>query len=280
MANGGRYEVSRTVPYTPILRMYRELPTARVQQLARAKELAADPGELAHAFTYSVERFAAYCPRDEGFAGSAPRKPLEWDREAIRKTNDLAGRLERDGGLEVPERADLAADYVAREVSVIRTTGGATFDDPAATGMAGRALQPDLLLVNRADRTPIVAEVKITRPGTNQTDKNPFAALIQVLAAAAHLVTAAQYERLRRHFPEVEMAAPSSSGPRLDVYLIAVAHDDRITYMADLFEATRQISQKLVAHKTVARSLRRIAFLDIEPAGTPPLQATPLFVAE
>lgn len=273
--------MSRKVPYTPILKLHHEIPKLpRAQQLARAEELAADPGELARAFTDSVERFAAYDNRDEGFVGSAPRKPLEWDRDVIRRTNDLAGRLERDGGLEVPQRADLAADYVAREVSVIRTTGAATFDDSAAVGMAGRALQPDLLLANRTDRTPIVAEVKITKPGTNQTDKNPFAALIQALAAAAHLATPAQYERLRRHFPEVEMAAPSSGVPRLDVYLIAVAHDDRITYMADLFEATRQISQALVADKAVARSLRRIAFLNIEPAGTPPLQATPLFVAE
>ena len=53
----------------------------------------------------------------------------------------------------------------------MRTTGAATFDDPAAVGMAGRALQPDLLLVNRADRTPIVGEVKITKPGTNQTTR-------------------------------------------------------------------------------------------------------------
>jgi len=272
--------VSRTVPYTPMLKLHHEIPKLpRAEQLRRAKELAADAGELAHAFTDSVERFAAYDNPDEALAGST-RNPLTWDRETIRKTNDLAGRLERDGGLEVPERADLAADYVAREASVMRTTGGAIFDDPAATGMAGRALQPDLLLVNRADRTPIVAEVKITKSGTNQTDKNPFAALIQVLAAAAHLVTVSQYERLRRHFPDAEMAAPARGGPRLDVYLIAVAHDGRITYMADLFEATRQISEKLVANNAVARSVRRIVFLDIAPAGTPPLQATPLFVAE
>jgi hypothetical protein len=264
-----------------MLKLHHEIPKlSRGQQLEGAADLAADPGELARAFTESVERFAAYDNRDEGFVGSAPRKPLEWDREAIHRTNDLAGRLERDGGLEISGRLDLAADYVAREVSVMRTTGAATFDDPAAVGMAGRALQPDLLLANRADRTPIVAEVKITRPGTQQTDKNPFAALIQVLAAAAHLATLAQYERMRLHFPAAGLAAPPSDGPRLDIYLIAVAHDDRITDMAAIFKATRQISQKLIDDKAVARSLRRIAFLDIAPAGTPPLQATPLFVTD
>lgn len=273
--------MSRTVPYTPMLKLHHEIPRlSRAQQLARAEDLAADPGELARAFTESVDLFAAYDNRDEGFAGSAPRKPLEWDREAIHRTNDLAGRLERDGGLQVSKRANLAADYVAREVSVMRATGGATFDNPAAAGMAGRALQPDVLLANRADRTPIVGEVKITQPGTNQTDKNPFAALIQVLAAAAHLATATQYERLRLHFPDAGFAAPSNDGPRLDIYLIAVAHDDRITHMADLLTMTRQISEALVADKAVARLLRRIAFLDIAPAGTSPLQATKLFVAE
>ena len=89
--------------------------------------------------------------------------------------------------------------------------------------------------------------------------------MIQALAAAAHLATAAQYERLRRHFPNAAPASQSDSEPRLDAYVIAVAHNDRITHMADLLEATRQISQKLVTDKRVARSVRRIVFLDVEP---------------
>lgn len=134
--------------------------------------------------------------------------------------------LDADGG-DVGTRPDLSYVYVEREVSVLRTTGDATWDKPNGAGKAGQSLLPDLLLANRHDHTPIIGEVKVTKRGSNQTDKDHFAAPVQALAAVAHLATPAQYERLRHWFPERFTEPADHRHPRLDIYLLSVGSAPR-----------------------------------------------------
>lgn len=89
----------------------------------------------------SVERFETYSNVDLPFIPvGAKRKPLPVDPQRFGDTQDVAGWLEPAGRrVEVSERPELSFDYVAREVSILRTTGGAVFDDPGQGG-AGNPL--------------------------------------------------------------------------------------------------------------------------------------------
>ena len=257
------------VPYTPILALHHDVRGwSRARRLAKAKEWADDPRGLIDCYVRSVEGFSEYDNRREHFlsltsSGESRRAPRpEPPPPAIRTTDDLVSWIARDGGFDLS--GHLGADYVEREVSVIRTTNRARWDDPAAHGSAGRALLPDLLLATRSDRTPAVGEIKITKVGTNRTDKDPFAAVIQALAAVAHLATEAQYDRLLRHFPEARFRPLDGAGPRLDLYMVAVAHDATITDIEEITDAVRRLSARLMDDGRMKRTLRRIAFVELD----------------
>jgi hypothetical protein len=257
------------VPYTPILSLHHDVcGWSRLSRLEKAKEWADDAKELIDCYLESLERFRVYNNRDQHFlslttAGKSKRAPLpKPPPAAIGRTNDLVSWIQEEGGFDL--RPALGADYVEREVSVLRTTNHAQWDDHDAHGSPGRALQPDLLLATRDDRTPAIGEIKITKAGTNQIDKDPFAALVQALAAVAHLATGPQYERLLNHFPEARFRRPERSGPQLDLYLLAVAHDVTITYIEEMTDAVQRLSARLVRDAEMARTLRRIAFVELD----------------
>lgn len=243
-----------TVPRTPMYDRYKKLPTGRRERLSQAEALAADPAELARDFAETIAEFeAGYDHRDEPFhSGRADGATVA---DTIARTPDLALRLRDAGGLAVEDRPELSFDYVERELAVTRTTGRATFPDGTS---AGKPLVADLLLANRSDRTPIIGEVKIG------IDKDPYAALIQALACAAHLATAPQYQRLRNAYPEAQFPATAGPPPALDVYLIPVRFSDSgATYMPQLLEATRELSHALMQDTRVYNAVRRIACLEI-----------------
>jgi hypothetical protein len=127
-----------------------------------------------------------------------------------------------------------------------------------------------VLLADAADRTPVVGEFKL--PG----DMDPFFALVQALACAAHLATPNQYERMRRHLDRVRF--PELSGAlRLDVCVLFVdppgydpAQPPKGRYMADLKAAAETLAPKLLAQDALATTVRRIAGLAmrLDDAGT------------
>jgi hypothetical protein len=168
-----------------------------------------------------------------------------------------------DAGLAVTAvaTAQLAADYVDRELLMQRTTSPAEWED--GTRHRG-GVRLDVLLADGNDRTPIVGELKL--PG----DMDPFFALIQALARAAHLATTNQHERMRRHlfrgkFPELKDA------PQVDVWVLFVDAADHEAgqppkgrYMADLKNAAEALAPKLLVQDGISGSVRRIAGLGVK----------------
>jgi hypothetical protein len=116
-------------------------------------------------------------------------------------------------------------------------------------------IRPDILLADLATRTPIVAELKL--PG----DMDPFFALVQALAGAAHLATPAQYERMRNHLKRGKFPALSAP-PRLDVFTLFVGRTEG-SNQPDSLQAAQTLPPQLLAHDGLATSIRRIAGISL-----------------
>jgi hypothetical protein len=265
----------RVIPITRIMRRYqrlRKLPQA--QRLQEARHLVEHPEELAEEFAASVAHFAPYANLNDHFY--PPERAKREYAADVQRTNDLVLRLQEQGtlvpvdgasrltrhaagaGVTAVPAADLTARYVDRELLVQRTTSPAEWED----GTHNRGgVRLDVLLADVASRRPIVAELKL--PG----DMDPFFALIQALACAAHLATHNQYERMRRHlhrgkFPELADAPP------LDIWVLSVDpadHDPsqppKGRYMADLRKAADNLAPKLLVQDAITASICRIAAL-------------------
>lgn len=270
----------RVIPITDIMSRYKDLraKNPQVDRLREAEHLVEHPEELAAEFAASVTHFAAYKNVEDHFypPGRPKREPASG---AQKRTNDWVLPLQDQGslvpvdgsdrlvdhdagpGLRAVPAAQLACDYVDRELLVQRTTSPAAWED----GKPNRGgLRLDVLLADAADRTPIVGELKL--PG----DMDPFFALIQALACAAHLATPHQYERMRRHldrgkFPEL------SAAPRLDIWVLFVdPPNDEVgprrkpQYMGHLKAAAEALAPKLLAQDGISASLRRVAGLSLK----------------
>jgi hypothetical protein len=267
---------TRIIPVTPIMRRYQELRRMRQERrLAEARRLVAHPGYLAALFADSVADFTAYSNATDRFY---PKRPDHVPADEIKRTNDLVLRLlaqKRISPVDAPGRltahdagpsviavpADkLAMEYVDRELLLQRTTSPAKWDD----GRHNRGgVRLDVLLADARDRTPVVGELKL--PG----DMDPFFALFQALACAAHLATPNQYERMRRHLPDGRF--PELSGaPRLDVCVLFIDPPDydpatlpKGRYMADLKTCAEMLAPKLLAQDALAATVRRITALAV-----------------
>jgi hypothetical protein len=235
--------------------------------LEYAGQVLADPTLLAEEFVASVQRFSSYDNVAENFH---PRRPRHNFGPRLTATKDLVLRLQSSecihpvdapdrvrGGAEHPDVRDvpsarLAFKYVDRELLLHRTRSPAQWDD----GKLNRGgIRIDILLATCTEPTPVVAELKL--PG----DMDPFFALVQALTGAAHLVTPAQYARLREHLPDGRF--PENDGrPRLDVYTLFVGTTEGSNQPA-FRRAAHELPPKLLAHDGLAQSVRRIAGISV-----------------
>jgi hypothetical protein len=272
-----RVTPKRIIPITPIMRRYqalRKMPQA--QRLAEAERLVDNPAELAQEFAASVERFRPYRNVNDHFY--PPARAKRQFAEEVKRTNDLVLRLADQGELvpvesrtrvrvHAPESSviavpaqKLAMTYVDRELLVQRTTSPAEWED----GTHNRGgVRLDLLLADATDCTPVIGELKL--PG----DMDPFFALIQALACAAHLATPNQYERMRRHLHRGTFPEPTEA-PRVDASVLFVnpaghnpAQPPKGRYMARLHAAADALAPKLLSHNSLTAAVRRITALDL-----------------
>jgi hypothetical protein len=108
------------------------------------------------------------------------------------------------------------------------------------------------LLLARSDGTPILTEVKIER------DTHPHYAFIQVLAAAAHLVTPAQRFRLGRCYSD--SIAVSERGPFVDLAVLLVDKPGS-GKAATMLSDAQELGKVLIRNPAVGSLIREIHFL-------------------
>jgi hypothetical protein len=273
--------VTRIIPITSILRHFEalagtpELPRMpQEKRLEEALDLVRRPEKLAEEFADSVAHFSSYDNIRESFYSKRPERQFG---DALVRTNDLVLRLKaqkRVVPVDHPERMvipscrgvfavpakQLTFEYCDRELLVHRTTSPAQWEDGTPNG---GGLRLDIVLADMEDHVPVVAELKM--PG----DMDPYFALIQALACAAHMATRNQYARMRRHlctgkFPELMRA------PRFDVFLLfgkpaeyQKEQPPKGRCIAGLTCAAGALAPALLAEDAVRDSLRRIAALDV-----------------
>lgn len=253
---GAAFDPRRDViPVTEMLTLYRRLRLApQADRLAMARSLERDPEALAGMFSRTVARFTPYM-NPEPFHGEREHEPkpptdLATGRHAIEHLWHLGGP---GRAWSVEGEEDLGFRVVDYEVEITRTTRSPGFSD-GAKSTAG--LTTDLLLRGGEDR-PIVCEVKAGTARRDDTD--PFLALVQALAAGAHLATESQRARLATHYG-------LGDGP-MDVYVLMTRPPSkrRSRHQDDLYEAARSLADDLTEHGDVARHVNRIAFIDARP---------------
>jgi hypothetical protein len=222
----------------PLVQRHRALPAARRARLAAARELAADPRPLVGDLLAG--------PGSAGPPGrfhTAPRPLVRElseiaDGQRAATAADFAFWLAREGGLTVAGEPLLDCRYVDRELAL----GGAG---------PGR-LRLDVLLLNAHDRAPVLAEVKLGG------DKDPFAALVQLLACASLLAGPAGGERLREAYPQAGFAAGA-----LDAMVLLVEPRWRASDWTELLIAARELARAVTADAAASQRVRRITFLAV-----------------
>ena len=265
--------VAGVTPLTEMLGVYRRLKepgdSGKVAAVNFAKQLITSPDDLVAPFTRSVAQFSRYHnPRqffhkgeltaDEPVAapGSpiaracAPVDPPPPLPPKIRRTPDFARWAKASGNATVSGDPQLSFRYLDRELDCMRTEPGQPLEDGTPSK---KALLLDLLYEDLDDGTPILAELKIRK------DENPLYGLIQVLAAAAHLVTAAQRARLRNVYG-LTAALPRTGGPYLDLYVIFFNPEVKGEWVTVL-RHTLALRDVLLKHSAIKPLIRRIEFL-------------------
>lgn len=271
--------MSRTVPYTPMLRLYDEVCKYNDKaRLARAKELVENPQSLVNDFLETVQVLEAGYDNTEAMRVSTP-SPRHRDRlhgpaagwPAIADGDDVAYWLEKQRVLKVDGAHELSVEYVDFELYVMRTTGKAKFDmirdGEIEPRNAGGALKVDLVMASTEDRVPTAAEVKVG------DDKEPFSALIQALTYLAHMVSPRQYKRLRDQLPQASF--PNTDHGRGDAYVLLYRFGEKFdrtqkqwvncpaTYHAALADAAADLAERLKHDERLGEYVRRLVCLDL-----------------
>jgi hypothetical protein len=243
------------IPRTPMQDHYNRVRDMSYEQrIAHADLLLRKPDLLASDFAESVEIFKDYQNLEGFYSNKNRRPPTPSHLGQITKTQDVAWYLSAKPELTVVDASTLSAKYVDYEIAPARTTGRAQFEDG---GSWRSGIFIDLILANYDDRTPIIAELKI------KNDKDPFTALIQVLANSSLCVSPSQYLRFR-NFLKAGRFRPNHQ-PRVDSYILL--HRFLSAPQPDLerlVEQSKKLSQLLMSRSEIAAHVRRIVCLDIE----------------
>jgi hypothetical protein len=244
------------IPRTPLQKHYRRVCDMSIKErIAHADLLLTEPDVLSAEFAQSVDLFDSYHNLESFYSNKDRTPPTPSYLGRITKTPDVAWYLSKKPKLTVSDAPDLSAEYVDYEIAPTRTSGRAQFDDDGGSWRTGPFI--DLVMANYVDRTPIIAELKI------QDDKDPFTALIQVLASAALCVSQSQYSRFRNYLQRGRFKP--NAKPRVDAYILL--HRFLSPFQADLKrlgDKSEELSRLLMTRAELSVHVRRIACLHIE----------------
>lgn len=241
------------IPATEMLQLYRLVRAMeQADRLEMARWLSRTPHVLASMFGRSVLAFTRY-DNTEPFHG--PRKTSLGPPPRTITTGHHAQQhlwAAPDRQWSVEDARDHGFRVLDYEVKVTRTTRSPGFTD-ATPPRAG--LTTDLLL-RGTNGQAIVCEIKV---GTEtRDDEEPFLALIQALASAAHLATTSQRARLDHYYDLRSADQP------IDVYVLMVkpAEPRPSRHQDKLDEAARRIARGVLELPGVAPHVGRIAFVE------------------
>jgi hypothetical protein len=236
------------IPRTAMRSLFQECRThTSLDSQARwARQLT--PTALASAFTTSVDQFRSYRNVEPFYPATRPALPVPSPGQRILDNRDLAILLNAQKTAVVVNDPSLNFRYVDYEVVPARNTGRATYADGKKGTTWVRLDQ--LLVVER----PAIAEVKL------RNDKNPFYALVQVLTAAAELLTPAQRDRLGQHYPQLG----AISDPTVDIYVITYRSHENGPTWHQLRDQTEDMCRALSAIRAVRQHIARFALLELQ----------------
>jgi hypothetical protein len=211
--------------------------------------------KLIEIFNDSKKHFEKYCCSDKfTIEDENKRKPLPISPIGIKKTNDLVAILKNNDLNIVNNNKNLSFQYLAREVSPLRTTGNAKFE----SGQSGRSSGTgglDFIGWNVNNNIPILGEIKVN------SDENPFFALIQLLTYLSELVTPNQINRINK----TGLFANHISEPVFYLYIILSNYNYNSKPRTRILQETIVLANKL---KKEIDEIFEISILEInEPNG-------------
>jgi hypothetical protein len=239
-----RSDVPRLIPITGLRHLYRQLralPETKYQ-LALATECVRKPAFLQELVQKSIEHFAYYDNRDEGFRPEPGKVTPQ--RERSHKLSDQmvsvfsSSRVALAGGHPVP------FTFVDYDISPFRTTGSESEEGRSGSGAGGI----DLLLAASDGSLPVIVEIKA--PG----DTSLFMAFVQALTYAVEMSTPAQRSRLDRAYPD--RFRWFADGPWVDLCLLTV-HSKCDERSEEFVRLTHQLCDATVIPATAIGDLVR-----------------------
>lgn len=247
----------RKIPRPELLQRYVDLrDTPQADRLELALEWEADPGELAQLVKAGIDTFEDFHNRQECFCdhnGLEEATNIENGRDLLR---GLATGGNPAGQWNVPfGRSRIRLTFLDYEVPPARTTRNAPeFLNEFAGGGDSLLIKTDALMLG-GDGVPVVAEAKVTKPTSYDTDT--FLALVQALANACLFATAHQRERLRRCY------GLASTPEELDVALILYKPPEaaRATFQYRLDATAWLLAHRLMGRHEMPTVVRRIMFI-------------------
>lgn len=205
-------------------------------------------------FKESESHFARYANLTEAFHD---RNEPDWLMDYANQQNVFAkcvvARIRPNANYDpVTIRGGPQIRVVDYELSLFRTTGGATFEDGKAGTSSGSGGM-DLLLQDDTTRIPVIGEIKAS------TDRDLFLALIQSLTYAIELTTENQMNRLVKSYGQ---SGFEITNRQCDILLIY----DKRGELPVLMDQTKELATQLLAEpmSPVARRIRRIALVSAD----------------
>lgn len=206
--------------------------------------------KLIEIYEDSKVHFEKFCSVDK-FIGDSKRKNLPEKPMLINNTNDVITVLNSKNNNIIKNSQSLNFEYIEREISPLRITGGVYFE----TGKSGKSSGTgglDFIGWNKKSNLPILGEVKV------KNDENPFFAIIQLLTYLSELTTKNQIKRIN-YTNLFKNQIKSNSGFYL--YILVSNYNKRSNQKMILLDESKKLAKNLQSN---IKEIKEIVFLKLD----------------